>query len=616
MASITFSKLPFFFLFLTSLFSTSITSSPILPHKKRNLLNDFPRQEGGVFSVLGIAGLNDQNNTVHPRLELRELEKDTLQWNIFLLGLQRFQNVSQDDKLSYFQIAGIHGRPWISWDGVEGDANDKSQHQGYCQHSSILFPTWHRPYLALFEEVLYLNARQVILEWPNGTFKDTHLAVLPSLRLPFWDWAAVPPIGEGSMPWSIQRPTIPVTLPSGPTTIPNPLFSYHFEPIPTWQSPDSTRWANWNQTMRHPTSLKSDATSQNGVVANTLDRNRLSMQNRVYGLLALKKEYAPMSSKIMPGDSLESIHGTIHDTVGGDGNMLWLQYSSFDPVFWFHHANVDRLIAIWQEVNRDSWVNTSTNHEPSFTFAPDTPVDAQTPLKPFHKSDNGSFWTSVDVRHWQTFGYTYRAVTDLTETDTIVSRVNALYGPNAQTLFAPPTPASSKRSTAIAGAPSFDNRRQYTANIKLHDLSFDGSLKFYFFLDEPLTKDVEQWVDERGFVGVTSVLANNARGAQSGSEINTMVPLTAVLEAKVRMAELRSLWEEDVDGFLSERLRWRIVKAGGGLVTKKETAEIQLSVSWQEVEPAKSTLEFPSLKGELQALRVASAEEMAVGKFC
>lgn len=22
---------------------------------------------------------------------------------------------------------------------------------GYCTHSSILFPTWHRPYLALFE---------------------------------------------------------------------------------------------------------------------------------------------------------------------------------------------------------------------------------------------------------------------------------------------------------------------------------------------------------------------------------------------------------------------------------------------------------------------------------
>lgn len=41
---------------------------------------------------------------------------------------------------------GIHGYPHRSWDGVDGGYDS-----GFCTHQSILFPPWHRPYLALFE---------------------------------------------------------------------------------------------------------------------------------------------------------------------------------------------------------------------------------------------------------------------------------------------------------------------------------------------------------------------------------------------------------------------------------------------------------------------------------
>lgn len=64
------------------------------------------RQYSGVFSVLGIAGLDGQDGRAYPRLEIRELEKRKTQWNLFILGLLRFQNASQGDTLSYFQIAG------------------------------------------------------------------------------------------------------------------------------------------------------------------------------------------------------------------------------------------------------------------------------------------------------------------------------------------------------------------------------------------------------------------------------------------------------------------------------------------------------------------------------
>jgi hypothetical protein len=44
---------------------------------------------------------------------------------------------------------GIHGVPFVTWNGV-GPAAGASM-SGYCPHSSVLFPTWHRPYLALYE---------------------------------------------------------------------------------------------------------------------------------------------------------------------------------------------------------------------------------------------------------------------------------------------------------------------------------------------------------------------------------------------------------------------------------------------------------------------------------
>lgn len=55
----------------------------------------------------------------------------------------------QDDPESFFQIGGIHGLPYVPWDGV-GEAS-QAEASGYCTHGSVLFPTWHRPYVALYE---------------------------------------------------------------------------------------------------------------------------------------------------------------------------------------------------------------------------------------------------------------------------------------------------------------------------------------------------------------------------------------------------------------------------------------------------------------------------------
>ena len=43
---------------------------------------------------------------------------------------------------------------------------------------------------------------------------------------------------------------------------------------------------------------------------------------------------------------LESYHNTVHGAVGGIMNDIMLSPS--DPVFWMHHAEVDRIWSIWQ----------------------------------------------------------------------------------------------------------------------------------------------------------------------------------------------------------------------------------------------------------------------------
>ncbi len=57
----------------------------------------------------------------------------------------------EKDATSFFQVGGIHGAPYVPWPGVSPDPNLPNLKKGYCTHGSVLFPTWHRPYVVLYE---------------------------------------------------------------------------------------------------------------------------------------------------------------------------------------------------------------------------------------------------------------------------------------------------------------------------------------------------------------------------------------------------------------------------------------------------------------------------------
>jgi tyrosinase len=45
-------------------------------------------------------------------------------------------------------------------------------------------------------------------------------------------------------------------------------------------------------------------------------------------------------------EELDSIHGGVHMWIGG--HMGQIAYSSYDPIFWHHHAMIDRIWRMWQ----------------------------------------------------------------------------------------------------------------------------------------------------------------------------------------------------------------------------------------------------------------------------
>lgn len=96
------------------------------------------------------------------------------------------------------------------------------------------------------------------------------------------------------------------------------------------------------------------------------------------------KQYAHFSS-------LEVVHDALHDAIGGEGgHMSYPDVAAFDPIFWLHHCNVDRLLALWQRcwTGPESWVDEAgfSIVEANFSLAASTPINAETPLTPFKRS--------------------------------------------------------------------------------------------------------------------------------------------------------------------------------------------------------------------------------------
>jgi hypothetical protein len=204
------------------------------------------------------------------------------------------------DPTSWAYQAGIHG----SWNAPPAGAtwND-------CQHQSWFFLPWHRMYLYFFERIV----RKAVLD--AGGPSD--------FALPYWNYNK--PFPGNSLPAAFRTPT----LPDGTA---NPLY------IPSPRR---------NAALMGGGQVPASATSSTAAMAAT---SFASPPFPSFG-----------GGKVGPahfGGALGALettpHNIMHPTIGGaevdpcaGGLMTDPDCAALDPIFWLHHANIDRLWNAW-----------------------------------------------------------------------------------------------------------------------------------------------------------------------------------------------------------------------------------------------------------------------------
>jgi len=373
----------------------------------------------------------------------------------------------------------------------------------------------------------------------------------------------------------------------------------------------------------------------------TLDQNFPSFQQRVYHLLSNSHNYSSFSNEgwisLPPGqwtseyDSLESLHDTIHTLSGLAGHMMWIPFSSFDPLFWLHHCSVDRLFALWQVLNPASYVEPSRALLSTYTTPEGAMLTAQTPLKPFYARDDGTFWDADMARGLETFGYSYAELAgfpsslqtpDADAQAQVRTAINRLYGTSSPaSLGLAPRHRPRRRTTGVPNAAVAVGRgswnswtarpppgtvlvdstyREWVAHVRAEKQGLGGSYFVHMFLGPPPAHP-HAWSYAPNLVGTMSVFASplpmhlGGGGGMDMTGLHTAgtVPLTSALVRRVADARLAGLQPSAVVPYLRRSLACRVVRADGSPVPLEAVPGLAIRIASTEVRAPASEAELP-----------------------
>jgi len=216
------------------------------------------------------------------------------------------------------------------------------------------FPTWHRPYVALYEQTI-VNQFDAIIAGYSGTIKQGLQQAAPTWRLPYWEWATDQP----AIPVEFTTTSIQIYGTNGQLTDlqPNPFAYYEFNPIdPSF----SGSYKVYPITLRSPSTSDAKAISQPELSNENLQGSDLKDSTwKIFSEASDWDSFSNESTKSAdaagPMGSLEGVHGTVHNCTGGTvprlfGHMTNIPVAAFDPIFWLHHCQVERLLTLWQTI--------------------------------------------------------------------------------------------------------------------------------------------------------------------------------------------------------------------------------------------------------------------------
>ena len=208
---------------------------------------------------------------------------------------KNIQNYTTDElqklRLAFSKLIEIRDNRGFNYmAGIHGAPQNKCWHhwrrRGEFRQLPLFCP-WHRAYLY----------------WLEMSLKDQ----VAGVTLPWWDWSSPTSRLEGVPKYYSEE-----TDSNGQ---PNPLLKSHIF-VPMSNPP-----------------LDEDTFRDSG------EPSDLPTRNDVNTTLS-KMDFADFE------DDLEDIHDSVHGWVGG--SMSRVATAAFDPIFWAHHCNLDRLWRIWQ----------------------------------------------------------------------------------------------------------------------------------------------------------------------------------------------------------------------------------------------------------------------------
>jgi tyrosinase len=295
--------------------------------------------------------------------------------------------------ISWGYLAALHGRI-----RPDGRVDRTVSAWNNCQHGSWFFLPWHRMYLMAFEAIV------------QHVLGDT------TWSLPYW---------YSLDPDDPTKSVLPAAFRDSSAT--NNLYTRH-----------RSHLANGGH--RLPATLTSDVTT-------ALEAGQFSTDNGTTSFGSGKR--ARPSFDGHENGLLEDVpHGSVHMLVGDDfdsagnptssGWMGSLYQAALDPIFWLHHANIDRLWEVWLRADpshknpgaaNSAWLRTS------FSFP-----------KPGGRTVS---WKVGDVLTVDGLGYTYE---DLSAPSTVQPAAvpGGQFAPQREVVLATGEPRQSQTIGAVA----------------------------------------------------------------------------------------------------------------------------------------------------------------------
>ncbi|MBX3210943.1 MAG: tyrosinase family protein [Labilithrix sp.] len=218
------------------------------------------------------------------------------------------------DPTSWRFQAAIHEyvRAWdpLAEDGEELPSEDEqARYWTQCQHASWYFLPWHRMYLHQFERIVAAEVKK--LGGPDDW------------ALPYWNYSAGAP--SRLLPAAFRVPA----------SADNPLYLPDRDPACNAGEPFAdARDVDLGDCLDE-TVFEHDPASGGSSFAGAITAFSHAGAFAAHGVL----ERVP--------------HGSMHGAVGGEsGWMGSFHTAALDPIFWLHHANIDRVWEVWRRLER------------------------------------------------------------------------------------------------------------------------------------------------------------------------------------------------------------------------------------------------------------------------